>query len=308
MFDPQNFRGIVPPVCTPQTDDGEIDFESIKTLVDFQIENGVHGIFALGSTGEFALLTNAQRAAAVKAFVEAAAGRVPVLIGILDTSTARSIENGLIAKEAGADAVVLSVPFYTRNSQVENIEHFRAVKAAVDLPLIAYDVPGAVNVKLEFNTVLTLAKEGTICGIKDSSGNVENFRRLINASRDLPGFSVFTGSELILDSCFQMGAHGSVPGLGNIFPAEYVQIYDLSQAGKWEEAAAIQNRLLDCFFELIGQGEPQYSFTASALGGFKTGLKVRGAIKSTHAGAPVHSFTEAEEARVADVMRRHGFI
>jgi 4-hydroxy-tetrahydrodipicolinate synthase len=308
MFDPSTLHGIIPPICTPLDDAGEVDVASVHTLVDYLLAGGVHGIFALGSTGEFAALSTGQRQTLLKAVVAAAAGRVPVLAGILDTSTTRCIENGLAAKEIGADAVVLSPPFYFRNSQAEVIEHFRAVKQVVGLPMMAYDVPSAVNVKLEFATVVQLAKEGVIAGLKDSSGATEGFRRVLIATRQIPEFRAFTGSELIIDLCFQMGAAGSVPGLGNVFPAEYVQIYNLSRSGDWAGAAKLQDRLLNCFYELITQGDVGYSASASALGGFKTGLKVKGAISSTRVGAPLHSFTPAEEARVADVMRRHGFL
>ena len=105
-----------------------------------------------------------------------------------------------------------------------------------------------------------------------------------------------------------MGAAGSVPGLGNVFPTEYVQIYDLARADEWEAAAELQERLLMCFFELIAQGDAGYSASAWALGGFNAGLKVKGVIRNTCAGAPLHSFSAAEEERVADVMRRHGFL
>jgi 4-hydroxy-tetrahydrodipicolinate synthase len=308
MLDPTTLHGIIPPMCTPLDDAGEVDVTSVNTLVEYLLAGGVHGVFALGSTGEFASLTGRQRQTLLEATVAAVRGRVPVIAGILDTSTARCIENGLAARAAGADAVVLSPPFYFRNSQPEIVDHFRAVKAAVGLPLLAYDVPSAVNVKLEFATVVRLAEEGVIAGLKDSSGATEAFRRVLIATRGIGGFRAFTGSELIVDTCLHMGAAGSVPGLGNVFPAEYVQIYDMARAGEWDAAAAMQERLLACFFELITQGGGGYSASASALGGFKTGLKLKGAIRGTRVGAPLHSFTPAEEERVADVMRRHGFL
>lgn len=307
MFDPSSLHGIIPPMCTPLTDDGAVDLASVATLVEHLIGGGVHGIFALGSTGEFACLTGAQRHELLAATVAAARGRVPVLAGILDTSTARCVENGLAARAAGADALVLAPVFYFRASQAELIDLFRAVHAQVGLPLIAYDVPGAVNTKLECDTLVRLASEGVIAGVKDSSGATEGFRRVLMATRGL-SFRAFTGSELIVDACLRMGAHGSVPGLGNIFPAEYVQVYNLARAGDWDAAAALQERLLACFYELISQGDPGYSASSSALGGFKTGLKLRGAIRSTRVGAPLHSFGPAEEQRVADVMRRHSFL
>lgn len=307
MYAIAQLHGIIPPMCTPLTDAGEIDLPSVGTLVDHLVNGGVHGLFALGSTGEFASLTGRQRAALLEATVAAARGRVPVLAGILDTSTSRCIENGLAAQAAGADALVLAPIYYYRASQAELCDLFRAVRAAVDLPLIAYDVPTAVNTKLECDTIARLAAEGTIAGLKDSSGATEGFRRVLLATRGT-SLRAFTGSELIIDACLRMGAHGSVPGLGNVFPAEYVQIYNLARAGDWDGAAAMQERLLACFYELITQGDPGYSASSSALGGFKTGLKLRGAIGSTRVGAPLHSFGPAEEQRVADVMRRHGFL
>ncbi len=291
MLDLSTLHGIIPPMCTPLTGDGEVDIPSVHTLVEYLLAGGVHGVFALGSTGEFASLTGRQRQTLLEATVAAVRGRVPVIAGILDTSTARCIENGLAARAAGADAVVLAPIYYFRSSQAEIIDHFRAV-----------------NVKLEFATVVQLAKEGVIVGLKDSSGATEAFRRVLIATRNISGFRAFTGSELIVDACLRMGAAGSVPGLANVFPAEYVQIYDMARAGDWDAAAAMQERLLACFFELITQGDGGYSASASALGGFKTGLKLKGAIRGTHVGAPLHSFTPAEEERVADVMRQHGFL
>lgn len=307
MFEPTSLHGIIPPMCTPLTDEGEIDVPSVHTLVEHLLGGGVHGIFALGSSGEVASLTAQQRQTVLQNVIAAVNHRVPVIVGILDTSSGRCIEQGLAARAAGADAVVLAPVYYYRVSQAELIEHFRLVKAAIGLPIIAYDVPTAVNIKMEYSTVVQLADEGVIAGIKDSSGATEGFRRVILGTRG-SDFRVFTGSELIVDACLHMGAHGSVPGMANIFPREYVEIYERAQAGDWEGASAIQEPLLQCFFELISQGDPRYCVSSSALGGFKTGLKLRGAIRSTHLAAPLHSFGPADEQRVADVMRRHEFL
>lgn len=307
MFDPTDMHGIIPPICTPLTPDGAVDVESARRLVAFQLAGGVHGLFVLGSTGELAVLTAEQRRLMLETAVAAAGGQTPILAGIFDTSTRRCIENGLMARAAGADALVLAPPYYYRSSQRELIAHFRAVRAAVELPILAYDVPGAVNVKLEPATVAALAEEGTICGLKDSSGDFHGFREVLMRTRHLP-FRAFTGSELIVDSCLHMGAHGSVPGLANVLPTEYVRLYDLARAGDWSAAAAVQERLLACFRELIAQGDPGYSPSASALGGFKAGLKLQGVIAHTTVAEPLHSFTAAEEERVAAVLRRHGYL
>src|SRR5262249_17855850 len=156
--------------------------------------------------------------------------RVPVLAGIMDTSTERCIEHGLAAREAGADALVVAATYYYRASQIEIIEHFRHIREVIGLPIMAYGIPIAVNVKLEGATLQQLYDEGVIIGLKDSSGVVDAFRQTLLRMRGT-SFRAFTGSELIVDLCLRMGAHGSVPGVGNVFPAEFVRMYDLTQAG-----------------------------------------------------------------------------
>jgi len=302
MFDPSTLHGIIPPMCTPLTENGEIDVRSVHSLVDFLIASGVHGIFALGTSGEFASLTKAQKKTLIAETVAAARGRVPVLCGITDNSTGGAIDNGRVAKEAGVDAVVLSTPFYFRISQREIRDHFHAVSAAVGLPMLAYDIPG-----LDVATLKTLFDEGVICGLKDSSGVIDAFREILMATRG-SNFRIFTGSELLVDTVLHMGAHGSVPGVSNAFPAEYVHLYNLAKAGDWAGATAIQERLFRCFRELISQGDLSYSFIASALGSFKAALKAKGVIATSRLAAPLHSLSREEEIGVASVMRKHGFL
>jgi len=307
MFDSTRLRGIIPPICTPQTDDGAIDVRSVQRLIDYLLAHGVHGIFVFGSTGECTSLTAQQRKTMLEATLAAVNGRVPVLVGVMDTSTERVIEQGLAAKAAGADALVVAAPFYFRTTQAETIKHFRLVHAGVDLPIMAYDIPNTVVIKLESATIWQLYQEGVIVGLKDSSGVIDAFRSTLLHLRDT-GFRAFTGSELIVDLSIRIGAHGGVPGVANVFPAEFVELYNLAVAGRWDDAARLQERLLLCFYELISQGGPGYSGMSNALGGFKTGLKLKGVISSTRVAAPLQSFTPAEEARVAEVLHRHGFV
>src|SRR5690606_9708899 len=169
------FSGVIPPVVTPLTPDGDIDAASLERLVEFLIGAGVSGLFALGSSGETAFLTDARRDEALQVVVRTAAGRVPVLAGCIETTTGRVIERAEIAAKLGADAVVVTAPFYARIHPVEVDRHFRAVKAAVDLPLLAYDVPVSVHTKLTTDLVLSLAADGVVAGIKDSSGDDVGF-------------------------------------------------------------------------------------------------------------------------------------
>jgi len=307
MLDPTLLRGIIPPICTPLTDTGAIDVPSVHRLIDYQIASGVHGIFAFGSTGEGPSLTDQQRDVMLQSVVAAVKSRVPVLVGITDPSTERCIAYGLAAREAGADGLVVAAPYYFRTTQAEVIAHFRRIHERVGLPIMAYDIPVTVTIKLESATIQQLYNEGLIVGLKDSSGAVDALRNTLLHLRGTD-FRAFTGSELIVDLCLRMGAHGSVPGVANVFPTEYVRLYEFTQAGRWDDAGELQERLLLCFYELIAQGDQRYSGMSSAVGGFKSGLKARGIISSTRVAEPFPSFSPAQEERVAEVMRRHGFL
>ena len=185
-------RGVVPPVCTPFTADYEVDEKSLRRLVNHLIDGGVHGLFVLGSTSEVAYLTDKRRADVIRIAIDETAGRVPVVAGAIDMTTFRVNEHVRAAVGAGIDGIVITVPFYVRTHPEEIALHFRLVKEACgDVPLYAYDIPGAVNgVKLETATVLKLAKEGVIQGLKDSSGNDAGIRAVVLGAQKM-GLSEF---------------------------------------------------------------------------------------------------------------------
>ncbi|MEP7199229.1 MAG: dihydrodipicolinate synthase family protein, partial [Chloroflexota bacterium] len=306
MLDPQQLHGVIPPVITPLTTDGHLDVATFERVLNFLIAEGVHGLFVLGSTSEFAALTDADREQSMRVAVKVAAGRVPVLASITETSTLRVLAQGERAKAAGIDAVVLAAPHYHAHSQAELMELFRTVKRVVGLPIMAYDIPVLVKVKLEARTVIQLASEGTITGLKDSSGHYESFREIIIGTKQLPNFRIFTGSELVVDMALLMGAHGVVPGVGNVVPRDYVNLYDAAKRGDWAEAGRIQEKLFAFFNRLIRQGRPEMGGSSAALGGFKAGLKALGVMPNTTMAPPMLSFTAAEEAKVAAIMREFG--
>lgn len=295
---PEGFSGIVPPICTPLTESFEVDTASLERLIAFQLDAGVQGLFLLGSTSEAVFLTPEQRVTALDVAVRTAAGQVPVVAGVIDMTTAPCLAHARVARRAGVDGLVVTAPFYARPNQDEIVEHFRLIRAATDLPLLAYDIPQAAQTKLERATVLRLARDGIIAGIKDSSGDDANFRGLVMAARDLPGFATFTGSELLVDSAILIGASGAVPGLANVDPAGYVRLYDAARRGDWATARREQERLYR-LFAIIHAGTPgRMGFTASAIGGFKTALLLRGVIATNVTGRPLTRLDDAEVARV----------
>ena len=137
---------------------------------------------------------------------------------------------------------------------------------------------------------------------------MDNFREVVLGTRHLPNFRIFTGSELMVDTVLMMGAHGVVPGVGNVVPRDYVKLYDAAMRGDWQEAKLVQERLFVFFNRLIRQGSPGSSGTSSALGGFKAALKTLGVMPNTVMAAPMISFGPDEEARVKAVLYEFGYI
>lgn len=298
--------GIVPPLCTPLTSSYEIDVASLRRLVEFQIDAGIHGLFVLGSTSEGVFLTDAQREVVIDETVRAVAGRVPVFAGIIDTTTAPSISHAKVAEHLGVDAVVLTAPFYARTSQPEILEHFRLVRSSIALPVVAYQIPSAVHASINVSTIVQLAEEGTIAAVKDSSGDEATFRSIILATRHLPEFAVFSGSELVCDAALLFGAHGIVPGLGNVDPDGYVRLWQAAQARNWDAACLEQERLFR-LFTIVDVGSPErMGRGASAYGAFKTGLMLRGIIATNVTARPQPQLIDAEVAMIREVLTTVG--
>ena len=303
-------HGVVPPVCTPLNREWEVDVPSLQRLVDFLIDGGVNGLFALGSTSEVAFLPDRHRQLVLETVVERTAGRVPVLAGAIDMTSLRVLEHARTAQKAGCDGLVVTAPFYTRTHPAEIQQHFRTVAGGTDLPIYAYDIPVSVQSKLDIDTLLHLAADGVLAGVKDSSGDDAGLRRLILAARrDAPErFSVLTGSELTVDTALRMGAHGVVPGLGNVDPHGYVRLYQHCADGLWEAAAAEQERLIE-LFGLVDSGAPtRMGRGSSALGAFKAALRQRGIIEHGITAPPQISLNDAESRNGAAHLEAAGLL
>ncbi|MEV7078087.1 dihydrodipicolinate synthase family protein [Streptomyces sp. NPDC093516] len=303
--------GVIPPLCTPLTPDGEVDVPSLLRLVDHLVAGGVHGLFVLGSTSEAAYLTDAQRRLVVETVVRHAGGQLPVLAGAIDMTTPRVLDHVAAVTGAGADAVVVTVPFYARTHPAEIARHYRAVAAASPVPVIAYDIPVAVHTKLPGDVVLELAADGVLAGLKDSSGDLAAFRQVVTGVRDHPGisgFRVLTGSELIVDATLAVGADGAVPGLGNVDPHGYVRLVRLCRAGDAEEARAEQERLC-ALFGMVSVGDPARMGPGSAaIGAFKAALHLRGVIDCPATAEPQVPLSPGEVERVGKYLAAAGLL
>lgn len=308
MAETNRFVGVIPPVSTPFTLEGEIDRPSLERHLRYLLDGGVHGLFALGSTSETGAMSDSQRRDVLEITIGTVAGAVPVLAGVIDMSTARMIEHARSAQQLGADAIVATGPFYIRPGQAEVIDHFHRLKSATDLPVVAYEIPPVVQTTLSLETIVLLAEEGTIVALKDSSGNEVNFRALVAATRGIDGFTIFTGSEVTADYAMFTGAHGIVPGLGNVDPVGYRRLYDLCVAEDWSAARQEQARLTN-LFQIIFQATPgRVGFTAGALGGFKTALRELGVISTNSMAPPMISLNDEEAARIRSILAVAGLL
>ncbi|KUJ70762.1 glucose dehydrogenase [Streptomyces albus subsp. albus] len=311
MLLPAPLTGVVPPLCTPLTPNGDIDTASLAALVERQVAAGVHGVFALGSSGEAAYLDDGRRRTVLETVCRAADGRVPVLAGVIDMTTARALDHARTAAGLGVDGLVATAPFYTRTHPVEIADHFRRLRDGVDLPLFGYDIPASVHTKLTAPVLLPLAQDGTLAGLKDSSGDDGALRRLLVAVRALGlegTFSVLTGSELAVDGALLAGVHGVVPGLGNVDPEGYLRLYGHARAGRWREAAAEQDRLA-ALFALTEVGDPAaMGGSSSALGGFKAALQLLGVIACAATAVPQVPLDAGAQASVRRILEEGGLL
>lgn len=305
---PAPLTGVVPPVCTPLTPEREVDVPSLLALVDHLVAGGVHGLFVLGSSSEAAFLTDRQRRQVVEAVVAHVAGQLPVIAGAIDMTTPRVLDHVSAVTAAGARAVVVTAPFYARTHPAEIVHHYRRIAAASPVPVIAYDIPSAVHSKLPAEVVLGLAADGVLAGLKDSSGDLAAFREIVTGARAHPGFSVLTGSELLVDSALALGADGAVPGLANVDPHGYVRLHRLCRSGDWEAARAEQERLC-ALFGLVGVGDPaRMGGSSSALGAFKAALHLRGIIACPATAEPQVPLSGDEVARVGKFLAGAGLL
>lgn len=305
------FQGVIPPVITPRHTDGSIDTASLKNVTKHLIDGGVSGLFVLGSSGEVPYLTNAERELVVSTIAEANASvgarAVPLIVGANEQTTNRVIEEAKKVIDLGADAIVVTSMYYAIGNAAETETHFRAIHAAVDKPIFAYDVPVRTHFKLPTDLLVRLGREGVIAGVKDSSGDDVSFRQLLLAAKDIPNFDIFTGHEVVVDGALLGGAQGVVPGLGNVDPAGYRRLFDATQAGDWAAAVREQDRLADVF-EIVYAPNGRVSGGAAGLGAFKTALQLMGVIESNTMSAPMLSLNDDEAKAIKVILERNGLV
>lgn len=295
-----NLSGVIPPLATPLTDDYKLDEVNLRKLTRFVTDAGASALFVMGSTGEFPSFTRDERKAILKIVIDEVGGKIPILAGISDSATRLAVMNAKDAEEVGADAVVLTMPYYFRASgDQEALDHYRHVAKNTSLPLSIYNVPQAVKSIVSVDVVVQLAEEGTAVAIKDSMTDFNHFQSLILRLEHLPHFRVFQGSEFQMAASVLMGAHGGILGIANVIPDQCVKLYEAASQGRVEDARELQ-RKVTAVSQVFWAGE-------SPLGGLKTAISMLGFGGPT-ASIPIQPLSPKSREKIRKILVDNGVI
>ena len=260
------FKGMATALVTPMTADG-VDYEALGRLIDFQLENGINALVSVGTTGESATLTPQERKQVISFTIDRVAGRVPVIAGTGTNNTAHAIDFSVSADQAGADALLVVTPYYNKATQKGLIAHFTAIADQVTKPIILYNVPSRTGCNLLPATVAELAKHPNIAAIKEASGNMSQVVDLI--ARCGEDITVYSGEDGLTVPILSMGGMGTISVLSNVLPKEAVAMTDAFFAGRIQEAAQWQCKLLpliDCLFSEVNPIPAKAALSAMGFG------------------------------------------
>ena len=247
-------KGSIVAIVTPMHADGSLDIPGMRKLIDWHVAEGTDGIVIVGTTGESATVSVDEHCALIKLAVEQAAGRIPVIAGTGGNSTAEAIGLTAYAKEVGADAVLLVVPYYNRPTQEGMYQHFKAIAAAVDLPIILYNVPGRTVADMSNETVVRLAQIPNIVGLKDATGNIGRGIELLRLVP--PSFAVYSGDDPTAMALMFCGGQGNISVTANVAPRAMHELCVAAMKGDIATAVAINNRLIPLHQKLFVEPNP----------------------------------------------------
>ncbi len=247
-------RGSIVALATPMHNDGQVDYPSLRKLIDWHVQEGTDCIGVVGTTGESPTVNVAEHCEIIRVAVEQAKGRVPIMAGCGANSTAEAIELARFAKSVGADCQLQVVPYYNKPTQEGQYLHFRAIAEAVDLPMVLYNVPGRSVADMAHDTVLRLAQVDGIFGIKEATGNIERAQWLI---REAPkDFAIYSGDDPTAVALMLCGGHGNVSVTANVAPRLMHELCVAAMAGDIARAMEIQFRLMPVHKQLFVEANP----------------------------------------------------
>ena len=270
-------RGIIPPVLTPLANQDQLDAQAFDHLLNYLIEGGSIALFVLGSTGESPGLSERLRRDVIDRACTTVAQRVPVLVGITDTSFTESLHLAEYAAKAGASALVLSPPYYFNLSQSAFLGYLERLVPQLPLPVFLYNIPSLTKLMIAPETVRTASQMPNVVGLKDSSGSGDYFAKVQVSMADRPDFALLVGVEEILAEMTGRGAHGGVCGGANLYPRLYVDLFEAAAKGDTERVRKLQAAVMTISNGVYRAGEPESSYLrglkcAASMLGFGNGL------------------------------------
>jgi 4-hydroxy-tetrahydrodipicolinate synthase len=283
--------GSIVALVTPMHEDGSVDYDGLRELIDWHVAEGTDCIGVVGTTGESPTVTVEEHCEIIKTSVQHAAGRVPIMAGCGANATAEAIELSQYAKQVGADCTLQVVPYYNKPSQEGIFRHFKAIAEAVDLPQVLYNVPGRTVADVQHDTVLRLAQVPGIVGIKEATGDIERAAWLI---RHAPkGFSIYSGDDGTAVALMLLGGHGNVSVTANVAPRLMHELCIAAIEGDVRTATALHMRLLSLHRALFCEPSPAPAkWAMSRLGRCQPAVRL-----------PILPLTEAGQQRVAQALR-----
>ncbi len=281
-------------IVSPMREDGSLDFDAYRRLIEWHIAEGTHAIVAVGTTGESPTVDPDEHCELIKVAVETCKGRVPVIAGTGGNSTSEAIELTHFAKKVGADATLQVVPYYNKPTQEGLYQHFRKVAETCGLPVILYNVPGRTVADLANDTTLRLAQVPGIIGIKDATGDMARAADLLRrAPRD---FAVYSGNDDSALSLMLLGGHGVISVVANVAPRLFSQMCQAALAGDLATARRLNNQLLPLAFKLFVEPNPiPAKWALAKMGRIPPGLRL-----------PLVPLTAAGQATVEAALKEAG--
>jgi len=295
---PQPLKGIITPMVTPLHDHDTLDVEGLERLIEHILDGGVHGLFILGTTGESPSLSYNIRYELIERVCAQVNQRVPVLVGITDTSFVESINTAEKAAKCGADAVVLAPPYYFASAQPELLEYLSHLVKRLPLPMFLYNMPTHTKIMIEPATVVAAAEIPGIVGIKDSSSNLAYLSFVQHMLRNNPDFTLLVGPEEITAHFVLMGGHGGVNGGSNMFPKLYVDLYNAAVEKNFDQIMFLQQKVMEVYKSFYTVGK----YGSSLLKGIKCVLSLMD-ICDDFLSEPFHRFKQEERSRIHENLK-----
>lgn len=296
------FHGNVLPLVTPLLERDVLDWAGLERLIEYVVAGRVHGLFLLGTTGEASALSPTLRREFVKASVQQVNRRVPILVGVSDTSVVESLRLASDVAELGADAIVVTTPYYLSLEEAELVEYVRLLDKESPLPVVLYNMPRLTKQWFSLETLRAAMQFENIVGVKDSSGDMDYFKKLCDLAAERPDWSLLIGSESLMADAIKIGGDGSVPGGANVAPALLFDIYESATNGDQERVTELQQSLRE-----LGKIYQFGTFASGTIRGLKCALELMG-ICSGRMADPHRSCDESQRKFIEQQLVKLGLL